>query len=163
MNFATTVEGVNDLIDRFEKVRRGVVDLRQLGTWDWAISTFQKVQKSIFDSEGAAAGSRWKALTPAYAAVKARRYGSQPILQATGKMYREFTSAPGLVDKKEMELTLGFSQPAGYHMGKGARSKMPYRSSLDMTDAQLDEIQQPIVKKLKQLIDNAKLRDIRGF
>lgn len=158
------VDGVRESVAAFEKVERGVVDFRQLGVWNAVESEFYKIQKTIFDSEGAAGqGGKWKPLSTGYAKVKQRIYGNMPILQASGAMYREFTSKAGSVDKQAQEMTLGFSSPAVYHMGKGARSKMPYRSSLDLTQAQQEQLLDPVKKKMKQLIDNAKLRDIRGF
>jgi phage gpG-like protein len=158
------VDGVRETVAAFEKVERGIVDFRQLGTWDWVESEFYKIQKQIFDSEGSAGrGGKWKPLSTNYAVAKAKHYGNMPILQASGAMYREFTSKAGQVDKQAQEMTLGFSAPAIYHMGKGGRTKMPYRSSLDLTPEQEKTILKPVEKKIRQLIDNAKLRDIRGF
>ena len=164
MNIKVEVDGVQQTIAAFEKVERGIVDLRQLGTWDWVQSELYKVQKEIFASEGSAGkGGKWKGLSSPYKEIKAAKWGDKPILQASGAMYKEFTSDAGNVEKKEQEMTFTFNSPAAFHMGKGGRSKMPYRSSLDLTKEQEERVLAPIAKKLRQLIDNAKLRDIRGF
>ena len=78
-------------------------------------------------------------------------------------MYKQFTSDAGNVTESAQELTFTFAQPAGYHMGREPRKKMPRRSSLDMTEAQEKQLMKPVQEKLKQLIANAKLRELRGF
>lgn len=165
MNLSIEVDGVSQTLAAFRKVERGIVDLRELGTWDWVESEFRKIQKEIFDSEGgASAGGKWKPLSPAYAAWKQKKYGNLPILQRMGGMYKQFTSkGGGAVDKQAQEMSIEFSSPASFHMGKGARAKMPYRSSLDLTDEQKERLVAPIRKKFEQLVDNAGLRDRRGF
>jgi hypothetical protein len=165
MNIGIEIDGIPQTIAALSRVERGVLDLRQLGTWDWVESEFRRIQKEIFDSEGSAsAGGKWKRLSPAYAAVKQKKYGNLPILQRTGGMYKEFTSkGGGAVEQKPQEMSIAFSSPAGFHMGKGARSKMPYRSSLDLTNEQKERLMKPIRAKFQQLVDNAGLRDRRGF
>jgi phage gpG-like protein len=149
-----TVEGLNELINSIEKVERGVVDLRQLGTWKAVTSEFRSIQAEIFAAEGPG----WAPLTPEYKKYKAKKWGEKPILQASGAMYRDFT-AGGNPKEEAQSLTFNFKAPAGYHMSKGSRK---YRSSLDLNQAQQDRLTQPIKNKLRQLIDNAKLRSLQG-
>lgn len=153
-----TVEGIQELVRAFDKLARGVVDLRQLGTWKAVKSEFYKIQREIFEKEGPG----WQALSPAYKVYKDKKWGAKPILQASGAMYKDFT-AGGDPQEEAQSLTFTFKKPAGYHMSKSGRSKIPYRSSLDLNQAQQDRLTDEIKKKLKQLIDNAKLRDVRGF
>ncbi len=163
MELKVTIEGKTGLLAALLQVQRGVVDLRQLGTWDWVQSTFYKIEKEQFGSEGAAGkGGKWRSLSPKYAVAKQRKYGDKPILQATGSMYRDLTTSAGYVEKKEQEMTIGTTRPyAGYH--QNGTSKMPKRPPVDMTAAQEKELTEPIVKKLRQLVANARLRDVRGF
>jgi phage gpG-like protein len=162
--FNIEIEGMRELLASFKTVEEGMIDFRQLGTWKAVQSEFYKIEKDIFGSEGASGKTgKWKALSPAYAKVKQKRYGPLPILQATGAMYKQFTSDAGNVTQTAQEMTFRFSQPAGYHMSKAARKKMPYRSSMEFTEAQEKQLMKPVQEKLKQLIANAKLRDIRGF
>jgi len=158
--FTYEVEGMNDLLASFKDVERGMLDFRQLGTWKAVRSEFYKIQKEIFASEGA---GKWQALSPKYAAIKLKKYGTKPILQASGEMYKEFTSDTGNVTETAQEMTIAFGPTAGYHMSKEPRKKMPYRSSLDLTDEQAARLKKPVEEKLKQLIANAKLRQLRGF
>ena len=161
MPITVEIEGMSELLAAFKTVEEGMLDFRQLGAWKAVQSEFYKIQKEIFANEGN--GTQWKALTPAYAKVKLAKYGERPILQATGDMYKEFTSDTGNVKMTAQEMDITFSQPAGYHMSKESRTKMPYRSSMDFTEEQEKQLMQPIQDKLKQLIANAKLRDLRGF
>ncbi len=162
MNIDIKVEGMADLLHAFEKVERGVVDLRQLGTWDAVEKEFYKVVKDVFAAEGGKSG-RWKPLSSPYKERKAKRYGNQPILQASGRFYKSMTGgSESIVEKKEQEMTLGSNVPYGkYHHHGGGR--LPARPVVDFTAEQEKQIFAPISKKLRQLIANAKLRDIRGF
>lgn len=164
MKLEISVEGMQDLLNSIEKVERGVLDLRDLGTWDWVEREFYQVVKEQFASEGGAGQSgKWKGLSHPYAEIKTRTYGDNGILVASGAMYRSLTGGAGaIVDKQAQEMTLGSTdKKAGWHQhGTG---RMPARPIYDFTDAQTRKIQGPIIKKLRQLIDNAKLRDVRGF
>jgi phage gpG-like protein len=159
------VQGINDLVARFDQVRRGTEDFRQLGTWDWVQSEFYKVLKAQFGSEGAAGRSgKWKELSPKYKVWKQRKYGSLPILQLTGRLYRSLTSQGGdaVVEKSAQEMTLGTRVPyAGYH--QSGTGRMSARKVIDFSPEQEKQLKRPIQEKLKQLIANARLRDERGF
>lgn len=164
MRFKIEVEGKEQLLSSFLEVQEGVVDLRQLGTWDWVATEFRKVEKEIFDSEGSPA--KWKELSPKYAVVKQKKYGNMPILQASGKLYRAMTgtSPDSVFEKQAQEMAIGTSLPyAKYHQSKDARKTLPRRPMLDFTDEQKERIVEPIKKKLRQLIANAKLAERRGF
>lgn len=158
MSVSFTVEGAGETIEAFSRVQKGVANLKELGIWIKVRQAFYKIQKEIFAAEG----PDWKELSPKYKAVKDRNYPDKTILQATGAMYKEFTGKPNDVDEGDTEMTLSFSQPAGYHMSKDARSKIPYRSSLDFTEEQQRDVTEPIRFGLKQLAGNARLRDLRG-
>ncbi len=162
VKFDIKIDGVDQTLAAFGKVERGVLDLRQLGTWDWVQSEFYKVVKSIFDNEGGQ--SAWKPLSSPYKERKAKQYGEMPILVATGYMRTSLTSAGSgsVVDKQPLEMTLGSSDPKSRYHNRGG-GRLPKREIFDFSPEQIKQITAPIQKKLEQLIDNAKLRDIRGF
>lgn len=147
------------------KVIRGLIDYRQLGTWDWVASEFRKVEAEQFGSEGSAGASgKWQSLKPAYATVKARHYGNKPILERTGRLMRSLTSKTGdsVEIQAQQELTLGTRVPyAGYH--QSGTGRMARRKVFDPTDEQKRRITAPISKKLKRLTANTRLKDARGF
>ena len=160
MNISFEVEGVKETVAAFDKVEKGITDLRQGATWMRVRQAFYRIQKEIFASEGGASGAgKWQALSPAYAVVKLKKYGNKPILQATGAMYKEFTSTAGKTQEQAQSLTFTFNSPAGYHMNRGG--KMPYRTALELTDGQKEELLEPIKLRLRQLADNAKLLSLR--
>ena len=149
------------VLDGLDKVIRGLVDFRELGAWKAVRKEFHAVQNEKFQT---ANNGQWQKLSPAYEAVKASKYGGPTrILIANGDMVKEFTTDAGKFDEQAQEMTFEFSSPAGFHMSKAPRSKIPYLSSLDLTEAQEKRIAEPITKKLKQLIANARLKDARGF
>ena len=165
MKVAIEIDGITTTIHALEKVHRGAVDFRELGTWNWVQSEYYKALKEILDSEGSAGKSgRYKELTPEYARRKLKQYGEKPILQASGGMYVSLTQEGGnaVVEKKAQEMTLGSKDPKSrwHHTGSGNN---PRRAIMDFTNEHEKQIFAPVVKKMRQLVDNAKLRDIRGF
>lgn len=165
MKFKIEVEGREQLLASFVKVQAGVVDLRQLGTWDLVGTEFRRIEKEMFDSEGSlSGGGKWAPLSPKYAIQKQRKYGSLPILQASGRLYRAMTgsSADSVFEKQPSEMAIGTSlKYAGYH--QSGTSKMPKRPPISFTRDQQKRLTDPIERKLRQLIANAKLADKRGF
>lgn len=160
MKLNVSVEGVTGTVGALENLRKGVKDFRG-PVWMRVRQAFYKVEKEIFASEGAeSASGKWAPLTSPYKERKQKRYGSKPILQASGAMYREFTGSPAAVDEQAEEMTLSFSQPAGYH--KHGTGKMAKRDMTDLTDAQQERLQEPIKLRLRQLIDNLKLNALKG-
>lgn len=169
MKLDIQVDGVQSTIAAFDKVIRGTLDLRQLGTWDAVQKEFYQIEKDQFQSSGGVGRSgKWKELSPAYEKAKIAKYGTYALLvgplRATDRLYKSLTG-PGpdaVVDKQAQEMTLGSSVPYGpYHQRGGGR--LPKREPISLTPEQEKQLVKPIKKKLTQLIDNAKLRDVRGF
>jgi phage gpG-like protein len=160
MRWNVTVNGVRQTLSAFLKVQGGIIDLRKLGAWDQVQGVFYKIQREQFGSEG---GGKWAALSPPYAKVKLSRFGAKPILQATGKMFEEFTSDQGNVQKDAQSMSFKFGPPAAFHMSTRARTKMPYRSTLELDDDHKRRLTEPLKQKIKQLIQNARLASKRGF
>lgn len=165
MKYEINVEGLPELKAAFEKVQDGVADLRKNGIWLKVKQAAYRELKEQFSSEGAAGvGGKWKELSSPYKERKAKKYGSVPILQATGKLYRSLTRDGGdsVVDYQPLEMSLGTTVPyAAYHQrGTG---KMPARPVFDFTDESKKRILEPIQDGLQQLIANARLKSSRGF
>jgi phage gpG-like protein len=167
MKVEITVEGADDLVARFATVEKGL-DFRELGTWDAVATEFRKIEYEQFASEGAdGASGAWQALSTEYAARKLKQWGQVPIMQASGRLWRSLTqkgSKDAVEEQTATELTLGTTvEYAKYHQSKEPRKKLPRRPLVDLTDAQTARLGGVIQGKMKQLIANAKLRDIRGF
>lgn len=159
------VEGTAELLASLSRVQEGLIDLRELGTWDWVATEFRKIEREIFDSEGSnSAAGKWAPLSPPYAERKLRQYGPVPILQASGRMYRAMTGSTGdsVVEQRPQEMTIGTSLKYPIYHATGTQ-RMPKRSPVELNDDQKRRLGDPIRKKLLQLIDNAKLKASRGF
>jgi phage gpG-like protein len=85
-------------------------------------------------------------------------------LHASGKLYRALsgTSPDSVFEKQPQEMAIGTSLPYGKYHQTGT-SRMPRRAPIDFTDEQKERLVEPIKKKLRQLIANAKLTTRRGF
>lgn len=166
MRVTVTVEGVDAQVGKLNYLARNVADYRQLGAWDGVQAEFYRIEKEQFSSEGAAGRSgRYAPLSSTYAERKTKKYGPQPILTASGQMRDSLTRATAknaVVEKTAQELVLGTTDPkAAYH--QRGTSKMPKREVISFSDEQKARLVRPIEMKIRQLLDNAKLRDIRGF
>lgn len=157
------IEGLPELLDAFEGVSRGMLDFRDLGTWDAVQFEFYKIEKEQFSSEGAAGASgKWKPLSSPYKERKARQYGAVPILTASGRLYRSLTSSGGdaVVEKRPLELVLGSRVPYARHHQSGT-GRMPKREPISITPEQEKRLMKPVQDHLKQIVANAKLRSLR--
>ena len=163
MNIDITLTGVKEVTSSLKYVDDGLSDFRKLGTFDAIAAEFYKIEKETFSAEGGPSG-KWKALSPAYAAIKAKKYGNVPILTATGQMMKSLTSrgaANSVMQQTATEMTIGTSDPkAGYHQ-RGNR-RLPQRKVIDFDDARKERLNKVAERKIKQLIANAKLRSARG-
>lgn len=71
---------------RTQIIATALNDLRPF--WPITVRLVRGWWKHQFETEGAFAGSPWPPLSPAYAAMKARRHPGRGILHATGQMRR---------------------------------------------------------------------------
>lgn len=164
MKLDIALEGLPELLEAFRGVERGMLDFRDLGTWDEVQRRFYQIEKEQFGSEGAAGKSgKWAALTSPYREIKQKRYGEQPILQATGRGYKSLTSAnsDSVVEKRPQELVLGSRLPYMKFHQTGTR-RMKKREPISLTPEQERRmVVEPIQKHLRQIVANAKLRLVR--
>ncbi len=117
---------VSVALDRYQQYLK---DLRPF--WrEYVAPKFFDTVKRNFDLEGgmSEAAGGWAALSPAYAAAKARHYPGKPILQRTGHLYRslqwlgESVGPEGVFEAHETWARLGTSVPYGiYHQFGGRR------------------------------------------
>ena len=158
MKVSITLEGTNELIAAFSTVEKGL-DFRTLGTWDAVATEFRKIEKEQFAGEGIGPSGKWKPLSAVYAKRKIKKYGNQPILQASGRLAKSLTgtTADSVLEKTAQELTIGTNVPyAGYHQ-RGSKARPP----VDLSEQQLDRIGTVITRKMKQLAANARLGELR--
>lgn len=171
LKLTIAVEGKTELLSAFLKAQHGMVDLRKLGGWDSVEGAFRKIMKQQFSTEGAAGASgSWQKLSPAYSKWKDKTYGPLPILQATKKLFNSLTSnAEGSIVIKEpqdfaigtnVQSDKGFPYPDAHQEGGPV---LPKREIISLTQAQKETLVKPLNQKLKQLMQNLKLYNKRGF
>mgnify|MGYP003531091743 FL=1 len=153
MKLTIETTGQPQLIRALDNVERGFTDLDQSGIWKKVQSEFFKVEKELFDSEGASGQSgAWEKLTDNYAKVKERQFGKLPILQRSKELFKSLTSETDntIADFKADEATFGTSLPYS-----GAVHKK--RPAISPTDDQITQICKPIQTELQQLIERERL------
>lgn len=102
--------------------------------WIMVQGLLRQVIGEQFTTEGGRTGG-WAPLSARYALDKARRFGSQPILVASGALRRSLMGGSGQISQQEGNETLRFgtSVPYGVFHQTGT-SRMPQRRILDLTN-----------------------------
>lgn len=92
-----------------------------------------------FDSEGGYGSGGWPALSPAYAAWKAKHYPGAPILVRTGALREDLTQRPFSIDVVEDRMALfGSAVPYGrFH--QGGTDQMPRRRPIELPNSEREE------------------------
>jgi phage gpG-like protein len=152
------IEGVEELTGALQKMVLGCDDFRPY--WNDVQKEFFAIEKAQFDSEGAAGKSgKWKALSPAYAAIKRAGFGNAGILQRERNLYSSLTSKSGdtVFNPKKAELELGTTdRKAMYHQRD--TSKMPAREPISVNTKQAEQLVLPIKQGLEKLAESLKLK-----
>lgn len=102
--------------------------------WEELADRFGKQEARQFRSEGRAASGGWAALSPRYAAWKARRFPGKRILERTGDLRRSLTERPfGIEVLKRRYMIVGSDVDYGeYHQKGGAN--LPRRRPVEFTE-----------------------------
>lgn len=130
--FSFTVEGEVQVSRMLSRTTEKISNLRPF--LDNVAVFLEATMEEQFDTEGSRSGG-WVALSPRYAEDKLARWGSQPILVASGGMRRSLIGASGASIRRQLggdTLEFGTSVPyAKYH--QTGTSRMPMRKILDLT------------------------------
>src|SRR5690348_6516532 len=97
------VTGLQEAIASIDRLKEVVTDYSQ-ETQEIGEYLLAFFVGDVFESEGSVYGDSWAALSEPYASYKAKKYGDQKILVATGKMqtgYKLYTSTDMLTVKNE--------------------------------------------------------------
>lgn len=109
--------------------------------WGDLANLFAKQNREQFDTQGARGAGGWAALSPAYAAWKARAYPGKTILRRTDALYESLTARPfgvEVIEAKVMRLGTdvksddGFDYPRAHQQGT---ERMPRRRPVVLTEA----------------------------
>ncbi len=91
-SFTFDLNGIEAYNARLRRIRDRASNERTM--FRGLIARFKNSERRIFDSEGQALGSRWRPLSPEYAAAKSRDYPGTPILVRTGRLRSSLTERP---------------------------------------------------------------------
>jgi len=100
---------------------------------DYLTRTFSR---DVFSTQGAAIGQKWKRLSPATVAAKARLGFSGGPLVRTGKMQNSFQS----VVSSEQAVIHNTAEYFKYHQSRQPRSRLPRRAMMALGNNQKAEI-----------------------
>lgn len=80
----------------------------------------------VFASRGSVIGQPWQRLSDRYAAAKAKKWGSKPLLVASGRMQKSFRHKAG-----KMDVTIDNPTPYfKYHQSTDTRYVLPRRAMI---------------------------------
>jgi phage gpG-like protein len=137
------------------------LDRREMDTMkDWIDTEFTQYEKRLFSTEGAAGGSRWPALSPAYAKAKQRRFPGRKIMQRSGKLRRSLVNkrdaahvAKALL-KPRRAIEVGTrNETAAFHISGSAlkNPRVPHRDVMQYGPRQAARYAKAITTYLKDI------------
>lgn len=102
--------------------------------WEVIADSFARAERKQFRTEGGYASGGWPALSPKYAAWKARHYPGQPILVRTGDLRRSLTERPfGIEVIEPGRMRIGSDVDyGGYHQHGGG--SLPRRRPVELPE-----------------------------
>ena len=152
VQFSLNIEGEEQVSRMINRTTDRAEDLRPFLD---AVATFlPQIMEEQFSSEGARTGG-WAPLSPDYADQKAKKWGNQPILVASGRMRRSLVgSGEGSISRQVGRDSLEFGTDipyAGLH--QTGTSRMPMRRILDLKE----DDRKAILKMLQRHLFGARL------
>lgn len=132
MRFQIEVDGVM-LIDRtLARFTQRIDDARP--AFEEVADLFARELGKQFATEGGHASGQWRALSPKYAAWKARNYPGKKILERSGDLKRSLTRRPfGVEVIREHDMHIGTGVPYARFHQRGA-GRLPRRPPLALTE-----------------------------
>lgn len=135
LRLTAEVDGDKQFDRSFARFGEQLRDFRQL--WPGVITELRKITAEQFAGTGIGPSGKWKPLSKAYGAWKAKAFPGKPILQRTGALINSLTKNTGnsLVQALPDSLTFGSSLPyGGFHQARLPRTRLPRRPVFDLTE-----------------------------
>lgn len=144
------VKGSKQAIKKLQRIAKEIVDfraeMREVGQY---LAKYYSTMP--FVSAGGVYGAGWPKLSPKYAVRKAMLYPGRPMLQATGKMANSFAFQSGASFSRVVNNDPKFV----YHQSSAARSKIPRRMMMAITDQHIKTIKTIIEKGIQDKLRSA--------
>lgn len=108
-----------------ERFASAAEDMRP--AWETLRQRFLEAERRQFASQGGYGSGGWPALSPAYAAWKARNYPGQTILRRDDELFESLTEGPAVAILEPSYMVLGSDvEHGGYHQrGDGVPQRRP--------------------------------------
>jgi phage gpG-like protein len=155
-NFSIEIEGREKLSLELGKATDAVSDWSE--QWGTVEDWFFEIEETLFQSGGASgANGKWQKLSPAYEAVKIKKYDTFALLAgvmiASERLSKSLTRKTGdtVIQKSKDEFAIGTSLPYAKPHQTGA-GNLPERKVIDPTDAQVKDLRKRIKKNLLALL-----------
>jgi len=132
------VNGTQQLSRTLARWANAMIDLRP--AFEIVATEFARMELSQFATQGAISKDPWTALSPRYAARKARTHPGAPILVRSGDLRRDLTRRPfGVEEITSDSMRLGTTLPyARYH--QTGTPRMPRRPPVNLTEYQRQKL-----------------------
>lgn len=141
-------QGEVEFYRQLRKIPDAAKDLTPV--WPDVVKVLQEEEAAAFASEGATTRrGKWKSLSPAYAARKAKKTPGKTILMATGRLQASVTAKTedSVIEETPTSLTFGTTVKYAKFHQRGTR-RMPQREFLSLTDRGINRITRRIRKHL---------------
>lgn len=133
LRFTFAVEGDVQIDRTLVRFHENASDARPL--WDHLADRFGALERRQFDSEGRYGSGGWPALSPRYAAWKARHYPGKRILERDGDLRDSLTRRPfGIEVIEARSMTLGSGVP--YHRFHQLGDGVPQRRAVELPESE---------------------------
>lgn len=134
LRFTFSVEGETQIDRTLARFADNIDDATEV--WENLAGRFAAMERRQFDSEGAYGSGGWAALSPAYAAWKARAYPGKPILERTGALRESLTVRPfgvEAIEARAMAVGSGIDYGRFHQAGTGT---MPRRRPVEFPESE---------------------------
>lgn len=127
-----TVYGDTQVDRSIARVENAAADMRPV--WEVLRARFLRLEARQFATEGTYSGG-WPALSPPYAAWKARAYPGKTILRRTDDLWRSLVQGPAVAILEPALMILGSDVDYGEHHQKPAiPGRPPQRRPIELTE-----------------------------
>lgn len=105
-------------------------------------------ENDVFNTQGASNGNPWEKLSPEYAIAKSKKYSGKGILEASGRMRNSFYYDSG----RDYVIIGNKTDYFKYHQSNKARSKLPRRVMLKLTQTLRENIVRIFNTYIKEIL-----------
>lgn len=147
MRLNVEISGDQEVIKRLKRTADGILDLR--APLKEATTYLKRYYAGVsFASRGSVFGERWPRLNPAYEVQKLKKWGSRPMLVASGKMQAGFD------DEVKLQSARVFNPVPYFKYHQTGTNRMPKRAMIGVNDT--------IEREVNRIVNDAIRRDIQA-